>query len=147
MTNSGNRIYLFIHLILEVQGSKALLNPTLRAVYVAWIKKHMAERGIRIHHAAGGLEHMHFLLQLHPAQNLLQVVRQLREESQHFINDSHFLQEDFQWEQEYTAFSVSPGNVGQTMDYFNKQDEWHATRSFAQEMDLIHQTRINLHES
>jgi putative transposase len=87
------------------------------------------------------------LLQLHPAQNLLQVVKQLKEESMKFINESKFLQEDFSWEQDYTAFTVSPSAYTQTMEYISKQDEYHLQRSFQQEMELINKTRINTDES
>jgi putative transposase len=142
-----NRIYLFIHAIFEVKESKPLLKPTLRAVYYAWIKKHAGEKGIRVLNIGGGPDHVHLLLQLHPAQNLLQVVKQLKEESMKFINESKFLQEDFSWEQDYTAFTVSPSAYTQTMEYISKQDEYHLQRSFQQEMELINKTRINTDES
>lgn len=142
-----NRIYLFIHAVFEVGESRPLLKPTLRAVFFAWLKKHAAEKGIRILAVGGGVEHVHLLLQLHPAQNLLQVVKQVREESLTFINESKFLQENFSWSADYTAFTVSPSAFTQTMEYINKQDEYHLSKSFLHEMELIHKTRINTNES
>ncbi len=142
-----NRVYLFIHAIFEVGESKPLLKPSLRAVFFAWLKKHSNEKGIRILAIGGGTEHVHVLLQLHPAQNLLQVVKQIKEEALNFINESKFLQEDFTWASDYTAFTVSPSAYAQTLEYISKQDEYHQTRSFAQEMDLINKTRINPNES
>lgn len=142
-----NRIYLFIHAIFEVKDGKPLLTPSLRAVYYAWIKKHAGEKGNRILNIGGGTDHVHLLLQMHPAQNLLQMVKQVKEESLRFINESKFLQEDFSWEQDYTAFTVSPSAFAQTMDYISKQDEYHQQKSFLQEMELINKTRINPDES
>lgn len=142
-----NRIYLFIHAIFEVKEGKPLLKPTLRAVYYAWIKKHVGEKGIRVLNIGGGADHVHLLMQLHPAQNLLQVVKQVKEESVKFINESKFLQEDFSWEHDYTAFTVSPSAYAQTMEYISKQDEYHQQKSFRQEMELINKTRINTDES
>lgn len=142
-----NRIYLFIHVIFEVGEGRSLLKPSLRAVFFAWLKKHANEKGIRILTIGGGMEHVHLLLQLHPAQNLLQVVKQSREESLKFINESKFLQEDFTWEPDYTAFTVSPSAFAQTMEYISKQDEYHQSKSFSQEMELINKTRINSDES
>lgn len=138
-----NRIYLFIHLIFTVRDSAPLLKPALRSVYFGWLKKHMPEKGIRILQAGGGEEHVHVLLQLHPAQNLLQVSRQLREESARFVNESLLVAEPFGWEEDYTAFSVSPGAFVQTMEFIGKQDEYHRQRTFEQEMDQINKTRIN----
>jgi REP element-mobilizing transposase RayT len=142
-----NRVYLFIHAIFSVKDAQPLLKPSLRAVYFAWIKKHAGEKAIRILNIGGGADHVHLLLQLHPAQNLLQVVKQVKEESVKFINESKFLQEEFAWDADYTAFSVSPSAFNQTMDYISKQDEYHQHKTFLQEMELINKTRINTDES
>lgn len=142
-----NRIYLFIHAIFEVGEGRPLLKPSLRAVFFAWLKKHANEKGIRILTIGGGVEHVHILLQLHPAQNLLQVVKQIREESLKFINESKFLQEEFAWEPDYTAFTVSPSAFAQTMEYISKQDEYHQSKTYSQEMELINKTRINSDET
>jgi putative transposase len=142
-----NRIYLFIHTIFEVKDGKPLLKPSLRAVYYAWIKKHAGEKGIRILVIGGGTDHVHLLIQMHPAQNLLQLVKQVKEESIKFINESKFLQEEFAWEQDYTAFTISPTAYAQTVDFISKQDEYHLQKSFLQEMEIINKTRINPDES
>ncbi|HSF44376.1 MAG TPA: transposase [Chitinophagaceae bacterium] len=142
-----NRIYLFVHAIFSVKDVQPLLKPSLRAVYFAWIKKHAGEKAIRILNIGGGTDHVHLLLQLHPAQNLLQVVKQVKEESVKFINESKFLQEEFAWDPDYTAFTVSPSAFAQTMDYISKQDDYHQHKTFLQEMELINKTRINTDES
>jgi putative transposase len=142
-----NRIYLFVHVILEVRERKPLLKNVLRVVYFAWLKKTLPQKGIRIHAAGGGEEHVHLLIQLHPAQNLQQVVKQLKEESLYFIGTDDLLKEPFLWEDEYTAFTVSPGSVKQTVDYIERQDEYHLSRTLEQEMEQISKTRIDLHDT
>jgi REP element-mobilizing transposase RayT len=99
-------IYLFVHVILEVEDHKPLLKNILRVVYVAWLKKTMAEKGVRLHAINGGEDHVHMLLQLHPAQNLMQVVRQIKDESLSFIGSNHFSKESFAWKEGYTAFPL-----------------------------------------
>lgn len=143
---SVHRIYIFLHVIIEVEGRRPLLKPSLRAVYFSWLKKHALERGIRVLATGGGTDHVHFFLQLHPAQNLLQVVKWLKEESVHFVNESKLISETFAWNSDYRAFSVSPSNFTQTMDYISKQDEFHQLKSLEQELDIIDKTRINLNE-
>lgn len=143
----GNRIYLFVHVILEVGERKALLKNVLRVVFFAWLKKTMTEKGVRLHAIGGGEDHVHLLLQLHPAQNLMQVVKQVKEESLSFIGNNSFIKEPFAWQDEYTAFTVSPGALKQTMDYIERQDEYHQGKTLEQEMEQISKTRIDLHES
>lgn len=141
-----NRIYLFVHVIMEVQDRKPVLKNVLRVVFFAWIKKTMTQKGVRLHIIGGGDEHVHLLLQLHPAQNLMQVVRQFREESLTFIGTNDFLKEPFAWKDDYTAFTVSPGAYNQTLDFIARQDEYHLAKTFDQEMEQISKTRIDLHE-
>lgn len=143
---STHRIYIFLHVIIEVEGRRPLLKPSLRAVYFSWLKKHALERGIRVLATGGGTDHVHFFLQLHPAQNLLQVVKWLKEESVHFVNESKLIGETFAWNSDYRAFSVSPSNFTQTMDYIFKQDDFHQLKTLEQELDIIDKTRINLNE-
>lgn len=144
---SEHKIYIFLHVIVEVEGRKPLLKPSLRTVFYSWLKKHAQEKGYRVHAIGGGSDHVHLFVQLHPAQNLLQVVKWLKEESHRFIDDSKFLSEPFFWEADYRAFSVSPSNYSQTLDYLAKQDEFHQHKTLEQEIELIDKNRIKTDES
>ncbi|TAH05558.1 MAG: hypothetical protein EAZ17_00875, partial [Sphingobacteriales bacterium] len=73
-----------------MEDHKPLLKNVLRVVYFSWLKKTMAEKGVRLQAIGGGEDHVHLLVQLHPAQNLMQVVRQLKDESLSFIGSNHF---------------------------------------------------------
>ncbi len=137
------RVYLFIHVITEVKDRTPLMKKPLRAVYYGWCKKFGDQKGIRLISIGGSDDHMHYLIQLHPAQNLLQVVKQLKEESARFIQDSKLLLQDFSWKDDYTAYSVSPGSLQQTKDYIERQEDYHLSKTLEQEMEGFNKTRIN----
>ncbi len=137
------RVYLFIHIITEVKDRKPLIKKSLRAVYYGWCRKFGDEKGIRFISIGGYDDHIHYLVQLHPAQNLLQVVKLLKDESARFIHESKLLQEDFLWKDDYTAYSISPGSLQQTKDYIDRQDEYHQLKTLEQEMEGFNKTRIN----
>jgi REP element-mobilizing transposase RayT len=80
---------------------------------------------------------MHVLLQLHPAQNLAQVVRQLKAESADWLQSTKVVDGDFAWEEDYLAFSVSPNVLRQVTDYLGRQDEYHSKNSLDEELDLF----------
>jgi putative transposase len=141
-----HRIYLFVHVILEVQDRKPVLKNVLRVVFFAWLEKAMTQKGVRLQHIGGGDDHVHLLIQLHPAQNLMQVVRQIKEESLGFIGNNDFLKEPFAWKEDYTAFTVSPGAYNQTFEFIERQEDYHLSKSFEQEMEQISKTRIDLHD-
>jgi putative transposase len=137
------RVYLFIHVITEVKDRAPLLKKSLRAVYYGWSKKFGDQKAIRIISIGGSDDHMHYLIQLHPAQNLLQVVKQLKDESAKFIQESKLLSQDFSWKDDYTAYSVSPGSLQQTLEYIERQEDYHLAKTLEQEMEGFNKTRIN----
>ena len=141
------RVYLFIHIITEVSQRAPLIKKSLRAVYYGWCKKFGEEKAIRFIRIGGSDDHMHYLIQLHPAQNLLQVVKQLKDESAKFIHESKLLQEEFTWKDDYTAYSVSPGSLQQTMEYIDRQEEYHQSKSLEQEMEVFNKTKIIIDDS
>jgi REP element-mobilizing transposase RayT len=141
------RVYLFIHIITEVSHRAPLIKKSLRAVFYGWCMKFGEEKAIRFIRIGGSDDHMHYLIQLHPAQNLLQVVKQLKDESSKFIHETKLLQEEFTWKEDYTAYSVSPGSLQQTMEYIERQEEYHQSKSLEQEMELFNKTRITIDDA
>lgn len=131
------RTFLYAHAMWAVGGKASVLTKTIRAVLYAHLMKSAEEKGIRLLSVNGGADHIHVLINLHPAQNLAQVVRQLRSESAEWLNATKLVVEPFAWEEEYGAYSVSPNVLRQVMDYFERQDEYHRTRTLADELEVF----------
>ena len=131
------KIYLFVHVIWMVRDRKKLLGKPIRRVLFANMQKRGEEKGIRIIAINGAEDHVHGLLQLHPAQNLLQVVNVIKAESSQWLNENKLLQQEFEWGEEYAAYSVSPSAVIQVGDYIDKQEEYHKTKSLEKELEVF----------
>ncbi len=137
MNNSHNKIYLFVHIIWSIGKPELSLTKPIRFVLFAYIQKYAAEKGIKMLIINGVEDHVHCLLQLHPAQNLAQVVKQLRTESAQWINDSKLIQGSFEWQEEYAAYSISPSSVKQVVEYISRQEEHHKTKTLESELDIF----------
>jgi len=131
------KVFLFVHVIWTVNGQQQLLTKPIRQVLFANIQKRAEEKGIKILIVNGVEDHVHCLLQLHPAQNLLQVVKSIKSESSQWLNENKLLQIDFEWENDYAAYSVSPSAVSQVKDYISKQEEHHKTKTLGKEMEVF----------
>jgi putative transposase len=131
------RTFLYAHAMWAVAGGAPVLTKTIRAVLYAHLTKSAEEKGVKLIAVNGGTDHIHVLVNLHPAQNLAQVVRQLRAESAEWLNATRLVTEPFAWEDDYIAYSVSPNVIRQVTDYFDRQDEYHKTRSLAEEMEVF----------
>jgi REP element-mobilizing transposase RayT len=132
-----SRIHLYVHAVWAVEGRRGLLGRTVRVVLFSHLRKTAEEKGIRILAVGGAEEHMHVLVQLHPAQNLAQVVRQLKSESSDWLNATKVVGETLAWEEDYLAFSVSPNVIRQVTEYLEKQDEYHKKKSLDEELELF----------
>jgi putative transposase len=135
--NGHPRAYLFVHAICIVDQRAALLTKPVRRVLFVHIQKDAEEKGIKIVAVNGVEDHIHFLIQLMPAQNLSQVIRALRTESSRWLNETKLLAGEFEWEEGYAAYSVSPSSVRQVIDYIGKQEDHHKTKTLESELDIF----------
>lgn len=131
------RAYLFVHIICWTKQREALLSKPVRRVFFAHIQKDMEEKGIRLVSVNGVENHIHFLIQLMPAQNLAQVLRAIKSESARWLNETKLIAEPFEWDEEYAASTVSPGNVKQVMDYIGRQEEHHLSKTLESELEVF----------
>ena len=131
------KTYLYAHVIWAIRNKETRLSKPIRVVLFSHLQKTAEEKGIKIIQVGGAADHIHVLVQLHPAQNLAQVIRQLKAESSDWLNATQLLPQGFEWEEEYAAYSVSPSAVKQVMDYLDRQEEYHKTKSLEAELEVF----------
>lgn len=131
------QVFLYVHAIWSTAERKKWLTKPVRVVLFTHLKKAAEEKGIKLMQVDGGEEHAHLLLQLHPAQNLSQVIRQLKAESEDWLNAAQLLKEPFAWSEELIAYSVSPGSLQQVQSFIERQDEYHKAKSFESEIEVF----------
>ena len=132
-----NKHYLYVHAIWSVAGNEAVLTRPVRVVMFAHLQKNAEEKGIKVLDVNGYADHVHVLIQLHPTQNLAQVIRQIKTETAEWLNATQLLSAEFSWEDEYLAYSVSPSAVKQVSDYLARQEEYHKTKSLEAELEVF----------
>ena len=135
--SDNQKVLLFIHTIWQVKNTDLLLTKPVRTVLFAHIKKHGEENGVRLLAVNGVEDHVHGLLQMHAAQNLTQIMKSIRTDAADWINEGKFLQGTFEWQDDYAAYTVSPSNVKQVIDYINKQEEHHKTKTLESELEVF----------
>jgi putative transposase len=132
-----NKTYLYVHAIWSVAENAAILSKPVRLVLFAHLQKNAEEKGIKVLDVNGHADHVHILVQLHPTQNLSQVIRQIKTETAEWLNATQLLPAGFQWAEEYVAYSVSPSAVKQVSDYLARQEEYHKTKSLEAELEVF----------
>jgi REP element-mobilizing transposase RayT len=81
--------------------------------------------------AAGGMpNHSHLLFVLPASVSLASAINTFKANSSRFMHEQRL---DFQWQNGYGAFSVSPSQINQVVAYIRSQREHHKKMTFEQE--------------
>jgi putative transposase len=134
--------HLYVHVIWTVKEKKELLSRPIRTVLFTHLQKSAEEKGIRILSVNGGTDHIHVMLHLHPAQNVSQVVRQLKAESTDWLNSTQLISGGMDWEEDFASYSVSPSQVKQVVEYLDRQETYHLQKSFDAEIEIFNKVQI-----
>ncbi len=80
-------------------------------------------------------DHVHILFLLNQQKSIADVIKQIKGNTSHWINEQSILQEKFLWQTGYGAFSVSESQLEKIYNYIFYQKQHHLKKSFIQEYD------------
>lgn len=132
---AGNLIYLYVHAVWTTKHREASLSTSLRYDLLDHIRNHSFNKDISIEIINGVEDHLHCLFKMKSTQTLADIIKILKGESSRWINESGFLNYQFQWQDGYGAFSVSPQNVPKVTRYIFNQENHHKTKSVEEEFE------------
>jgi len=122
-----------IHLIYSTKQRAACLDESIRPdlyAYKAGILQNWDSPAIII----GGMpDHIHVLFVLSKNQSLVKVVEEVKKSSSKWLKQAAPTLREFQWQNGYGAFSVSPSNVATVKRYIQNQEAHHRKKSFQEE--------------
>lgn len=133
MTHTHTRIW--IHIIWGTKNHrKCLFKEVGKKLY-----RHLIDLGNEIDVPLERLniqpEHVHGLINLPSDKCLADVLKELKGESSHWINDSHLINGKFGWQRGYGGFSVSISQLEKVKRYIENQSEHHRIKTFQEEYD------------
>ncbi len=113
-------------------GHKSL-HPEIRETlwkYIAGIIRNKDMQTI----AVGGYEdHCHALLSLPSTIPVAKAVQAIKTNSSKWLSETYPEFKNFEWQEGYSAFSVSSSMIGTVQNYIMNQEEHHKTKSFRDE--------------
>ncbi len=124
-----------IHLVWATKGRNPLINQDIRPNLLDHIRSNAKEKGIFIDYINCHYDHVHCLISLRVDQNISTVVKLIKGESSHWINQQKIIPKKFAWQYEYFAVSVSESGKERVRCYIRNQDEHHRKKTFQDEYD------------
>jgi putative transposase len=123
MLHSYTRI--FVHFVWATKNREKVLTKDVRPRVYQHIAKYANENGIVIKAMNVQMDHVHCLIDVASNQNVDYIVKLLKGESSHWINEKDIVSPKFLWQRGYGAFSMSPSHIEKVIEYIANQDEHH----------------------
>ena len=127
-------VQIYVHLVFSTKHRQSFLRDAairdgLHA-YLVGICKNQDSLSLRI---GGAEDHVHILCRLSKTIDVSKLIRELKRDSSKWIKTQSPQLMDFQWQEGYGAFSVSPAHVDALIEYIANQIEHHRAESFQDE--------------
>lgn len=126
-------VKVWIHFVWSTKNRQPLLNDSIRKRVFQHIRENAKAKGIFLDYINGYVEHVHCLISLGTEQKISEIVKLIKGESSHWINQNELTRQKFQWQHEYFAVSVSESVLEKTRDYIRNQENHHGKKSFEDE--------------
>lgn len=99
------------------------------------MRENALKKNIYVDFVNGYTDHVHCLISLCQEQSIAKVVQLIKGESSFWINKNNLCKENFEWQDDYFAVSVSESGVNRVREYIKNQEVHHASKTFQQEYD------------
>ena len=130
-------VKVWVHFVWTTKNRLPLLSDDIRQRVFQHIRENARAKGIFLDYVNGYREHVHCLISLGTEQILSWIVKMLKGESSHWINQQGLILQKFQWQHEYFAVGVGESILDRTRDYIRNQEKHHSKKPFKDEFDAM----------
>ncbi len=131
---------IWLHAVWSTIDREKVLGKSFRFKVFKHIKDYAWENGIQLDIINGVEDHVHCLFKLKTSQNPAEIIKLLKGESSHWINQNIILDEPFKWQDGYGIFSVSSNHVMKIRKYIYNQEEHHKELNYVEELKKLTRT-------
>ncbi|MEZ5009322.1 MAG: IS200/IS605 family transposase [Chitinophagales bacterium] len=131
-------IKVYIHFVWSTKNRLPYLKTKeIRQKLWEHIRDNAKQKGIFIDFINGYTDHCHCLVSLGADQTIQKIMQLIKGESSYWMNKQGFIEEKFEWQDEYFAVSVSESVIDKVRYYIKNQELHHRNKSFQDEYEEI----------
>jgi len=131
MANTYTQIH--IQSIFSVQNRFCVIRENWEEELFKYISGIIQNHGHKVLAINGMPDHVHLFFGMRPTQSLSDLMQDVKASSSKWINQKHFVNGKFSWQEGFAAFSYSKSHVDDVIEYIRSQKSHHRKRSFAEE--------------
>ncbi|MFI5195970.1 MAG: IS200/IS605 family transposase [Chitinophagales bacterium] len=133
MPHSYNKIW--IHAIYATKEREPLIRIEIEQIIYGHMKEQLVEISCPVRIINGMPEHVHLLFLLNPQKALTDILKQVKGNTSHWINEQGLIKEKFAWQGGYAAYSVSESQLEKVYNYILNQKQHHKKKTFTEEYE------------
>lgn len=145
MANTFSQIYL--QFVFAVQNRQCLIakeNKEELQKYITGLTQNRKAKMLSINCMP---DHTHLFVGFKPTVSIADFIKEIKVESNEFINNKNWVKGKFKWQEGYGVFSYSHSQIDSVIKYVNNQEEHHQRKTFKQEyLQLLQKFDIQFEE-
>lgn len=131
MANTYSQVYL--HFVFAVSGRRCLVPKAHKEELHKFITGLVQRRNCKMLAVHCMPDHVHIFIGFKPSVIISDFVKEIKVESNEFINRKKWTTEKFYWQEGYGVFSYGHSQIGRVCRYIENQEVHHQKRSFETE--------------
>jgi len=135
MSHSLTRIW--IHAVWSTKERFPYMKEKQRIKIIHHLNLKFEELDCNVRIINGTENHLHTLFLLNQNKSIKEILKNVKGETSHWINQNEFYNTKFAWQIGYGAFSVSESVVSEVEKYIKNQQAYHRKMSFQEEWELL----------
>ncbi|MGV3684950.1 MAG: IS200/IS605 family transposase [Daejeonella sp.] len=131
MANTYSQLY--FQFVFAVKGRQALIPRKYKEElhrYITGLVQNRKAKMLAVHCMP---DHVHIFVGFNPTILISGFVREIKVESNEFINNKNWVRGKFAWQEGYGVFSYSHSQIGSVINYILNQESHHQKRTFENE--------------
>jgi putative transposase len=131
MPNTYSKMY--CQAVFAVKYREAEIQDSFKGELYAVIGNLINETGAKTLIVNGHFDHVHCLFQFSPTHAVSEVMKNAKAKSSKWLNESALLENRFEWQAAFGAFTYSEKEIQKVFDYVRNQEIHHKKMTFREE--------------
>lgn len=131
MANTFSQIYL--QFVFAVKDRYSLISKNNKEELHKYITSLIQARGAKLLAVNCMPDHIHIFVGFKPTVLISDFVKEIKVQSNEFINSKNWIAGRFQWQEGYGVFSYSQSHIDSVINYIQNQENHHQKKTFKQE--------------
>ncbi len=145
MANTFSQIYL--HFVFAVKGRQNLIPKVNKEELHKYISGLVKNRNAKLIAINSMPDHVHLFVGFKPVISISDFIKEIKVESNEFINSKKWVAGKFSWQEGYGVFSYSHSHIDNVYKYILNQENHHRKKTFKEEyLEMLEKFKITYDE-